>query len=537
MDQQQLLALAAAAIQNSGYQNPADWFRNWATGGGTDSGVAVNHTTALTYSTVFACVDIISSDVASLSLNDTVLDEDGNKTINTRSPVHWLLNHQPNENMTAFSFRKTLQSHVLLHGNGYATIHRDMAGVPRKLVPVHPTNVRDIFFDEDGRLWYEVNGIKDFVSSMDMLHVVGLSDDGICGYSVITKARNSWGLGLAEERHGSSHFKNGASPRVILKHPGRLSQEDADRLLEMWAGKQEGTENAGKTALAAGGLEIETVAVSNEDAQWLESRKFQRAEVASWFTMPEHMVNGERGPYNSTIAENQAYLRRTLKKHLCSWEQEGQKKLYPDRDRRRGMRQLRHDTSDILSSDPETKAKIAVDLVSGEVATRNEARRQLGMNRHDDPIADQLSSPNTRQDNAPSDTPEPTEEAVARSRHAIATRMGQLIESEARQVVRGSKTTKNFMSWIDSFYDTWTPQIVDNLKPIIELAALTTDCKTPVTEAVAKHVQQSKSELIGVSGISFSDNLADNVTETTAQWHIRAEGMADEILGTVTCTK
>ena len=534
-DNQAIMQLAARILA-SGYENPADWFVNYLTGGSTDSGVAVNANTALTYSTVWSCVDIISSDVASLPLNDTALDDEGNKTVNRGSATQWLLNHEPNENMTAFAFRKTLQSHVLLWGNGYAAIQRDMSGRPRQLIPIHPQCVRQIWYDDDGRLWYDVNGIEDFVSSRNMLHVIGLSDDGVCGYSVITKARNSWGLGLAEERHGSSHFKNGASPKVILKTGRNLTEEEAKLLLKMFNSENAGSENAGKTALAAGGLEIETVGVSNEDAQWLEGRKFQRAEVATWFSLPEHMVNGEKGPYNSTIAENSAYLRRTLKKHLCAWEQESERKLLVERERRSGTRRLMHDTTELINTDPETRHKIARENVAGEVWTRNEGRRFIGTNKFDDPMADELSSPNTRRDNAPSEGETDSgldDEAMARQRELISGRMGKLIDTERRNISRGVKT-KNFVEWLDTFYGRFTGQVEEAMEPlIVAYSALPgVRCETTATTIASQHAEESKRQLLEVAGYSTSiDDLATTVTDLTSRWEIRADSTADAVIG------
>lgn len=540
MDEKQLQRLAWQILAST-YRNPADWFTDFLGGGPTDAGVSVNANTALTYSTVWSCVDIISSEVASLPLNDTSLDDEGNKTINRVSQVQYLLNVEPNMAMTAFSFRRTLQMHVLLHGNGYAMIQRDASNRPAQLIPIHPTDMECVFLDEARRVWYKVSGLDDYFPASQMFHVLGLSDDGFRGISVITKARNSWGLGLAEEKHGSGHFKHGASPKVILKTDRNLTEQEAELLLKQWAAKQEGVENAGKTALAAGGLQIETVAVSNEDAQWLESRKFQRAEVATWFSMPEHMVNGERGPYNSTIAENQAFLRRTLKKHLCAWEQESKRKLLAERERRSGRRMIVHDTSELLSTDPEARARIQNELVGGEIITRNEARRNLGMNRHDDPLADQLSSPSTRRDNAPSEGGDDNgvgEEAVALQRQVIQSRMVKLIDTERRNITRGAKAG-NFVEWIDTFYDRFGDQMLDAIRPIVDLCAVLpgAKCTFTATELVTNYVQDSKSQLLDVAGYSTPDDLVSHVTDATSRWGIRADGFADAVLGVVSCTQ
>lgn len=515
----------------STYRNPDSWFVDWATGGTTDSGVAVNSNTAMNYSTVWACADLVTSDVGTLPLNDTNIDVRGDRTINLTSDVQWLLNSEPNARMTAFDLRRTVQLHAMLVGNGYAAIQRDNVNTPLQIIPMWPSNVTP-YVDADGMVWYDVTGLDNPLPGRDVIHIKGLGGDGLCGYSVITKARNSLGLGLAEERHGSSHFKNGASPRIVLKTNRTLDEPEADLLLKQWGEKQEGSENAGKTALAAGGLEVEALPISNEDAQWLESRKFQREEVAAWFGVPVHMVGGEKGPYNSTIAENQAYLRRTLKKWLCAWEQECERKLIPERVRRTGTRRLMHDPSSLLNSDPETKAKIASDLVAAEIWTRNEARRSLGSNRHDDPIADRLSSPNTRTDNS-SEPTGPSQEAISAHRALMSDRMSKLIDTEKRNIARGCKT-KDFVNWLENFYQRFGQQVQDALTPIVTAFASIpgVSCTVSAAELAEMHISQSKSALLEVAGISFTDNLADNVAALTDQWTSRAEDAAGTIIGT-----
>lgn len=207
-------------------------------------------------------------------------------------PVDWILHKQANPEMSAFTFRETLLGWALSWGNGYAEIERDTVGRVVWLWPISPDRVNPDR-TRNGTLIYDVQnrGQSNTVFlAKDILHVKGLGFDGTMGYSVIAMARKSIGLGMAMETFGSSFFANGTHLGGVLKHPGRLVKEVADRLAESWSRKFSGPQSAFKPAVLEDGMTWERVGVPPEDAQFLEGRQFQVEEICRWFRMQPHKI-------------------------------------------------------------------------------------------------------------------------------------------------------------------------------------------------------------------------------------------------------
>ena len=151
------------------------------------------------------------------------------------------------------------------------------------------------------------------------------------GYSPITLAKDCIGLGLAAERFGASFFSNGARLGGILQHPAKLSQEAADRLRESWGNAYGGSGNTGKTAILEEGMNFTQLGIPPDDAQFLETRKFQVDDIARWYGVPPHMVGSMESATFSNIEHQQIeYVTHTLRSWLVRWEQELQRKIYMD---------------------------------------------------------------------------------------------------------------------------------------------------------------------------------------------------------------
>ena len=308
------------------FATPTTWLFNSLTGGATPSGISVNATSALTYSAVYAAVRLISESVASLPLHTYERLPDG-KRRDREHAVAKLLAIAPNRRMTSFTFRETIMGHVLTWGNGYAEIVRDGAGNPMELLPITPDRVR-VEQDSDGTVRYIVDENITLMAD-DMFHIAGLGFDGLIGYSPITLAKNSIGLGLAAERFGSSFFSNSARPAGVLSHPNRLSQEAAGRLRETWQQTYAGSSNVGKPAILEEGMAWQNIGVSNNDAEFLATRKFQVTEVARWYGVPPHKI-GDLDKATFSNIEHQAieYVTYTLRPWLVRFETEVSRKLF-----------------------------------------------------------------------------------------------------------------------------------------------------------------------------------------------------------------
>lgn len=296
--------------------------------GGTTSGKAVNERTAMQTSAVYACVRILAESVAGLPLHVYERTANGSKSTKPSHPLYRLLHDEPNREMTSFVFRETLMSHLLLWGNAYAQIIRDGRGFPIALYPLLPDRMT-VDRNESGELVYTYQSDKGQVKLRreNVLHIPGLGFDGLIGYSPIAMAKNAVGLALATEDYGATFFANGANPGGVLEHPGVIKPEQADRLRESWQ-SQFGGANAHKVAVLEEGLKFHQMSIPPEQAQFLETRKFQINEIARIFRVPPHMVGDlEKSSFSNIEQQSLEFVKYTLDPWVVRWEQSLQQAL------------------------------------------------------------------------------------------------------------------------------------------------------------------------------------------------------------------
>ena len=296
--------------------------------GGTTSGKAVNERTAMQTSAVYACVRILAESVAGLPLHVYERTANGSKSTKPSHPLYRLLHDEPNREMTSFVFRETLMSHLLLWGNAYAQIIRDGRGFPIALYPLLPDRMA-VDRNESGELVYTYQSDKGQVKLRreNVLHIPGLGFDGLIGYSPIAMAKNAVGLALATEDYGATFFANGANPGGVLEHPGVIKPEQADRLRESWQ-SQFGGANAHKVAVLEEGLKFHQMSIPPEQAQFLETRKFQINEIARIFRVPPHMVGDlEKSSFTNIEQQSLEFVKYTLDPWVVRWEQSLQQAL------------------------------------------------------------------------------------------------------------------------------------------------------------------------------------------------------------------
>lgn len=296
--------------------------------GGTTSGKAVNERTAMQTSAVYACVRILAESVAGLPLHVYERTANGSKSTKPSHPLYRLLHDEPNREMTSFVFRETLMSHLLLWGNAYAQIIRDGRGFPIALYPLLPDRMA-VDRNESGDLVYTYQSDKGQVKLRreNILHIPGLGFDGLIGYSPIAMAKNAVGLALATEDYGATFFANGANPGGVLEHPGVIKPEQADRLRECWQ-SQFGGANAHKVAVLEEGLKFHQMSIPPEQAQFLETRKFQINEIARIFRVPPHMVGDlEKSSFSNIEQQSLEFVKYTLDPWVVRWEQSLQQAL------------------------------------------------------------------------------------------------------------------------------------------------------------------------------------------------------------------
>ncbi|MDB8662088.1 phage portal protein [Streptococcus anginosus] len=303
--------------------------------GRTTSGKTVNERTALQTTAVYACVRILSETIASLPLHVYRYTE-GGKTKDTEHALYTLLHDEPNPDMTSFVFRETLMSHLLIWGNAYSQILRDRSGQVIGLYPLLPDQM-SVHRSEKGKLFYVYNRFEEdnpnfqekgsiVLSQEEVLHIPGLGFDGLIGYSPIALAKNAVGMTLACEEYGASFFGNGANPGGVLEHPGIL--KDPAKVRDSWNAVYQGTRNAHKVAVLEERMSYKQIGIPPEEAQFLETRKFQINEIARLFRIPPHMVGDlEKSSFSNIEQQSLEFVKYTLDPWVVRFEQALKKSL------------------------------------------------------------------------------------------------------------------------------------------------------------------------------------------------------------------
>lgn len=316
-----------ASPQNTFWQNAYAFFF-----GPTPSGKTVNERTAMATSAVYACVRVLSETIASLPLHVYRRTGQGKEKAIEHN-LYYLLHDEPNPEMTSFVFRETLMGHLLLWGNAYAQIIRDGRGKVIALYPLLPDRM-EVGRTEKGELYYCYlkDGQEYLLRREEVLHIPGLGFDGLVGYSPIAMAKNAIGMALATEEYGSRLFANDARPSVVLEHPGIL--KDPEKIRDSWNQIYRGSENAHKVAVLEEGMQVKTLSMPPEQAQFLETRKFQIEEICRIFRVPPHLVaNLDRATFSNIEHQSISFVVHTIRPWLVRLEQAFNKALFSEKEK------------------------------------------------------------------------------------------------------------------------------------------------------------------------------------------------------------
>lgn len=297
--------------------------------GPTSAGRPVTERSAMQMTAVYSCVRILAEAIAGLPLHVYRYKDGGGKEKAVDHGLYRLLHDEPNPEMTSFVFRETLMTHLLLWGNAFAQVVRNGLGEVIGLYPLQP-NRMSVGRDLDSKaLYYEYQTSWDEpageyktirLTPNDVLHVPGLGFDGLVGYSPIAMAKNAIGLAQATEDYGASFFANGAAPGGVLEHPGTI--KDPSRVRESWQATFGGAGNGNKVAVLEEGMKYTPISVSPEQAQFLETRKFQVGEIARIFRIPPHMIGDlEKSSFSNIEQQSLEFVKYTLDPWVIRWEQ------------------------------------------------------------------------------------------------------------------------------------------------------------------------------------------------------------------------
>jgi HK97 family phage portal protein len=356
-------------------------------GGKTEAGVPVNEWISITYPAVWACVTLIADTIAQLPVDLLRHTSRGRELVNDH-PAAALLNESANRDMTASVVRGTQQTHALLWGNGYAEIQRNRRQELIGLWPLMPEATRpDLMrFERDRALVYRTNieGRTYDLEQDRVLHIKGVTHDGICGLSPIAVARDAVGLGLAMGKFGSMFFANDSKSGGFLLHPGKLGDKAIKNIRDSF-NEQGGPDNAFNVKVLEEGTRFVTTTIPPDDAQFLQSRSFQTSEIARIYRVPLvmlQMIEGSTvwGTGIETILI--AFTRFTIRPWLVGWEQELRRKLLTEDERRAGF-YFKFNINALLAGDSAARASFYNTMVNIGAMTRNEVRALEDLNPRD----------------------------------------------------------------------------------------------------------------------------------------------------------
>jgi HK97 family phage portal protein len=354
--------------------DPAAWLYEAFGAVGTDSGMSVSPTSSLRCTAVYGCVSVLAQSIAQVPW-DVYKREGKTRTVARDRIEHWLLHNEPSALMTSYAFRVAIMANALLGGNLYAEILRDGAARTRafRILPSGYVSVYPSLNEES--LVYKVtrkNGNIDTLDGSDVIHVPCIALDGVAGLSPISQNRQAIGLALAAEAAGASFFGNGSRPSGYLSLETALKPDQREELEKKWNAAYGGVKNTGKVPVLSGGLKWQQLAISPSDAQYIESREFQIADIARIFRVPAVLIGlaDKSATYASAEQFFLAFVKFTLSPWIQAIEQEFNRKLFPGRD----DFYCKLDMNGLLRGDAKARGALYKDLFAAAALSPNDIR-------------------------------------------------------------------------------------------------------------------------------------------------------------------
>jgi HK97 family phage portal protein len=294
------------------------------------AGLLISQATAMTVSTVYACVTIRAQDVARCTPRLFRRRRDGSREQVLDHPLCPIFD-SPNRQQTWFEWMEQQQGAYLLRGNAYAAKKRDGRGRIKELVPINPDAVL-VLEGYDGGVFYNVNRVglwqiamlREFPASIsqdDILHLRGLSFNALVGASTIGLARDSIGVAMGLDQQAARWMANGSRPSVILQAKKKMSDEAATRLKRQWNDNFAGLNGTGGTVVLEDGLEAKALQLTSVDLEFIAQRNFGVLDVARFYRVPPHKLGVELMRGINVVQVDQDYVNNTVMPDVHRWEQ------------------------------------------------------------------------------------------------------------------------------------------------------------------------------------------------------------------------
>lgn len=361
--------------------NPSKWLINFIGGNETYSGESVTTDTAMNIAAVYACVRILSNHVAMLPLQ-LFQEVRGKKKRIHDHPIAKLIETRPNPYMTPFQFKQTMEAHRQLYGNAYAEIEWSKTGYPKALWILNPLVTKVVMEkDDNGNLkryliqTQLVNGQIVYLPYTSVLHIKGLSTNGIIGKSPIDVARETIGIQIAGQKFTGKFYANGTMSSGVLKVPQTLKPEAKQVIRKEWEKFNNGLDNSHRVAILDAGLDYQSLGIKQCDAQYIETQKFSIAEIARIFNVPPHMLADlERATFSNIEQQSLEFVRDTLSPLLISWEQELQYQLFTEEEIFVKRYYFKYNLNSLLRGDSTNRAAYYEKMINLGIYSINEVR-------------------------------------------------------------------------------------------------------------------------------------------------------------------
>jgi HK97 family phage portal protein len=501
-------------------------------GSATYAGPVVSEESARRYSAVYACIQIIAESIASLPL--VLLRHAGrNKTRATDHTVYPLLHSMANPELTAFEWRELMLTHALSWGNGWSEKDYNPNGQIVGLWPLRPDKVEHLRRAPGGGLeivYILPNNERRIIPYWRLHHIKG-PGDGMLGASPIRLvARQAAGLGLALEEFGARFFSNGARPGMILKHPGKLSPEAYGRLSASFANAHQGLSNAHRTKILEEGMDLTTIGIPPNEAQFIESRKFQVTEIARIFRVPPHMLADlDRATFSNIEHQSLSFVQHTLLPWLVRHEQAISRDLLTETERK--TIEPKYIVAGMLRGDMASRSQAYNTGINAGYMTRNEVRELEDLNPLDgldEPLIPLNMVEVGQTPPTPTAAPTVAQRAAwhnaletradpSKKRRAMMTRQVRLFEDAAARMVKrevadirkalpklNKRSIATFETWLEEFYTglrDWAPGLFE-----------------PILLAYAESMAASVADELDGDPVALDDTWRQWITEYIANF-------------------
>jgi HK97 family phage portal protein len=504
-------------------------------GSKSSAGVKVTPMTAMGYPPLWRAINLISSRVSCLPF-DCFKRDGSDRTYDAAHPANVLLSGDANENMDAGTFIEVITSHAALYGNGYAVIDRDSRGTPLEMLLLDPQRTMPTI--KDGRLFY-LTWIEDEIvrfPQRDVYHLKGLSHNGIHGMNVIDIMKDALGVGMAAQQFGGRFFGQGSNAGGILMIPGSFNDEKIRNTINAWEQMTQGLQKAHKVALLQDGAKFQQLTITNDQAQFLETRQYEiRATVGNIYGIPPHKLGDDtRTSHNSLESENQSLLDDCLNVWLKRHEREAKRKLLSPRERTSNSHFFEYNREALIQMEFDKKVNGIYRQTEMGLITWNEGRRMMNMP-DIGPDGDKRFHPanwvelGAEVPANPAQTPPnqaPAEPQQAQNskqsvllRAMVASTVTKALKIERDRVVMASRNGAGMESSLDAFYSGWTERFFQDL-----------GWREPeAVNATQAHISESRKQVEDVASVTTTGNLESAVRDVVACWDDRGEILIEKL--------